>query len=105
MPLFVVSYAHPNEEGWKRHVVPHVVWLQNRLQDGSLVASGPFTDTTVKSAMLIMNAPDRAALDALIASDPFAEQGLIESMSVNAWDPIFGVFNGRSSLPGQMQGG
>ena len=104
MPLFAITYEHPNEDGWKEHVMPHVAWLQDRLTDGSLLASGPFTGTAVKSALLIMNAPDRATLNGLIASDPFAEHGLIENMIVDEWDPIFGTFNERSTMPGQMQG-
>ena len=89
--------------------MPHVGWLQDRLKDGSLLASGPFSGAPrksallIKCALLIMTAPDREALDALIASDPFAVEGLIENMTVTVWDPIFGAFNGRSSRPGQMQ--
>lgn len=104
MPLFVVTYEHPNETGWKQHLMPHIAWLQTQLKAGTLIASGPFSDRTVRPAMLIMNAPDQASLEILIASDPFAEQGLINNMTVNEWDPIFGVFNQRSSMPGQMQG-
>jgi len=104
MPLFVVTYDHPNEDGWKLHVMPHVVWLQERLADGSLLASGPFTDTAVKSALLIMSAADRPTLEGLIARDPFAEHGLIDHMTVNEWNPIFGAFNDRSNMPGQTQG-
>lgn len=103
MPLFAVTYEHPDEDGWKQHVMPHVAWLKDRLRDGSLLASGPFTDASVKSALLIMQAPDREALERLIASDPFAEHGLIENMTIHVWDPIFGAFNKRSSMPGQMQ--
>ena len=104
MPVYAVTYDHPDEDGWKRHVMPHVMWLQDRLRDGSLIASGPFTGTTVKSALLIMSAPDRSAIEGLIASDPFATEGLIEKLVIHEWDPIFGVFNDRPSLPGQMQG-
>lgn len=112
MPLYAVTYEHPDEAGWQQHLRPHILWLQERLKDGSLLASGPFSDSTVKSgvksgvksALLILSAADRAALDALIASDPFAAEGLIENMAVREWDPIFGAFNDRSSMPGQMQG-
>lgn len=45
MPLFVVTYEHRNEDGWKQHMMPHVVWLQERRKEGILLASGPFTDT------------------------------------------------------------
>lgn len=103
MPLYVVTYDHPNEAGWGRHVMPHVAWLQDRLADGSLLASGPFGGEVPRSALLIMSAPDRQALDRLIACDPFSTEGLIENMTVREWDPIFGAFNDRSSMPGQMQ--
>ncbi len=104
MAIYAVTYEHPDEMGWRLHVMPHVAWLQDRLRDGSLLASGPFGDAGVRSALLIMNAVSRDALDALIATDPFAREGLIENMTVREWDPIFGAFNGRSTMPGQMQG-
>lgn len=103
MPLYAITYEHPDETGWRQHVVPHVTWLQDRLKDGALLASGPFNNVSGKAALLIMSAPDRAALDQLISSDPFAIEGLIENMTVHEWDPIFGAFNTRSSMPGQMQ--
>ncbi len=104
MPMYAVSYQHPDEARWAEHLMSHIVWLQDRLKDGSLCASGPLTDLAVKSALLIMSTPDRAALERLIATDPFALHGLIEDMTINEWDPIFGTYNGRSSMPGQMQG-
>ena len=103
MPLYVVTYEHPNEAGWQNHLMPHLEWLKERLKDGILLASGPFTDVSQNEALLIVSAQDRAALDKLIASDPFAVEGLIENMVVRQWDPIFGAFNERSSMPGQMQ--
>lgn len=103
MPIYAVTYEHPDEDGWKLHVMPHVAWLQDRVKDGSLLASGPFAASSVKSALLIMSAPDRPSLDRLIAGDPFARERLIENMAIREWDPIFGIFNDRSSMPGQMQ--
>ena len=103
MPLYVVSYEHPNEAGWQEHLMPHVTWLQERLKDGSLFASGPFNNTKIKSALLIMSAPNIASLNDIIASDPFASEGLIENMIIREWDPIFGAFNEQSSMPGLMQ--
>ena len=105
MPLYSVTYEHPDEDGWKQHVTAHVGWLQERLKDGSLLASGPFTNPDIKAALLIMCAPDRPTLDSLISSDPFAKEGLIENMTIEEWDPIFGAFNDRSTMPGRMQGG
>lgn len=104
MPIYVVTYEHPDELGWKEHLMPHVAWLQAQLKAGTLIASGPFGDRTLRPAMLILSAQDRSSLHRLIATDPFAEQGLIDNMTVDEWDPIFGAFNDRSSMPGQMQG-
>ncbi len=104
MPLYIITYAHPDETGWQQHLMPHILWLQAQLKAGNLLASGPFPQATQKEAMLIMRAPNRAALDALITSDPFAIEGLIADMTVREWDPIFGAFNMESSLPGQLQG-
>lgn len=99
MTIFIVTYEHPDDAGWQQHLMPHLTWLQERLADGSLLSSGPFSDADVKSAMLIMTAPDQASLEIVIATDPFAIEGLIANMSIRAWDPIFGVFNDRSSMP------
>ena len=104
MPIYVVSYQHPDEDGWKQYVLPHIAWLQARLKDGSLLASGPQSDRVTKSALLIMCAASRKVLESLIATDPFAIQGLIENMTIDKWDPIFGTFNNLSSMPGHMQG-
>ena len=103
MPVYAVTYAHPDEAGWAEHVAAHVGYLQDLLAQGALLASGPFTGEPGKAALLLIAAHDRAALDALIARDPFAEHGLIADLTVREWDPIFGTFNSRSSLPGRLQ--
>jgi len=104
VPVYAVSYQHPDEEGWARHVMPHVQWLRERLGDGSLLASGPLAHLDVRAALLIMTAPDRESLERLIATDPFALEGLIEDMVINEWDPLFGAFNASSSIPARTQG-
>ncbi len=70
MPIYAITYDHPDEEGWKQHLMPHIAWLKDRVQDGALLASGPF-----------------------------AIEGLIANMTVREWDPIFGAFNTHSSMP------
>lgn len=99
MPIFAVTYDHPNETGWQQHLMPHIDWLKDRLKDGSLLASGPFAGEPGRTAMLLINMPDRPTLDQLIASDPFALEGLIENLTIRQWDPIFGAFNSLSTRP------
>jgi uncharacterized protein len=99
MPIFIVTYEHPDEDGWQQHLISHIAWLQERVLDGALIAAGPFSEAAAKSALLVMGAPDRTALESIIATDPFAVEGLIANMTIRAWDPIFGEFNDRSSMP------
>ena len=103
MPVYAIRYEHPDATGWATHLMPHVNWLQDHLADGTLLASGPFPGHANKAAMLLMTAPNRAAIEALIATDPFAQEGLIANLLIEEWDPIFGAFNALSSMPGQMQ--
>lgn len=41
MSLFVVTYTHPDEKGWNEHMVPHIDYLEEITNEGSLIASGP----------------------------------------------------------------
>ncbi len=100
MAFFVVTYAHPDEAGWRTHVMAHVAYLEDLLKDGTLRASGPFQGTPQRAAMLILSAPDRDAVLAVIAKDPFAIEGLIADMTVTQWDPMFGTWRTESSRGG-----
>jgi uncharacterized protein YciI len=103
MPLFIITYSHPDPIGWQQHLMPHIGWLQDQLVDGSLIASGPFRDEDGHEALLIMQAEDAAAMRGVIDSDPFMIEGQVADLSIRRWDPIFGAFNAQSSMPGQMQ--
>ncbi len=41
MSTFVVTYQHPNSEGWIKHLKPHIQWLKDQLKSGTLIVSGP----------------------------------------------------------------
>ncbi|NKY06740.1 hypothetical protein HF998_07110, partial [Cellulomonas hominis] len=41
-------------------------------------------------ALLVLDQPDRAALDAVLADDPFAVAGVIAEVDVRAWNPVIG---------------
>ena len=99
MPIYIVTFEHPDEAGWRQQLLPHIAWLRERVADGSVLASGPLPGTEPRSALLVVRAPDLDAADALIAGDPFATAGLIENMTKREWDPIFGAFNRLSTMP------
>lgn len=98
MGFFLVHYSHPHEQGWKQHLEPHLDWRLDRVEDGSLIASGPTVGTETRSALLVLNAPDRDAARAVIDTDPFMIEGQVCDLRITEWDPYFGVFHDQSSL-------
>ena len=103
MSFFLVHYSHPDEQGWKQHLEPHLDWLLDRLEDGSLVASGPAVGTEVRSAMLLFKAPDRDSARAIVDTDPFMTEGQVAELWITEWDPYFGSFHAQSSQAGVPQ--
>ena len=90
--FFVVTMTHPDGPGWGEHVMPHVDYLNGLIAGGKLRASGPVIGGEMRAGLLLFTVTDRAELDALIAADPFALQGLISELTVTEWNPLFGAF-------------
>ena len=90
--FFVVTMTHPDGPGWGEHVMPHVDYLNGLIAAGKLRASGPVIGGNLRAGLLLFTVTDRAELDALIAADPFALQGLISELTVTEWNPLFGAF-------------
>jgi len=97
MPLFLVTYVHPDLEGWKTYLAPHLEWIAKQVDAGTLRASGPTLTGSTRTAALLFESPDRSTLDSTIATDPYAEHGQISDMTITQWDPIFGLLNAHST--------
>ncbi len=92
MAFFLVTMTHPDGDGWGRHVVPHVGFLQSLIEAGKVRASGPVTGLGKRAGFIIVTADSREEVEHLIAQDPFAVEGLIDDLTILAWDPMFGAF-------------
>lgn len=105
MSVFVVRYTHPDVAGWHQHLEAHSKWLLRQLADGILKASGPLVDPPAgeHGALLVFAAKDRTDLDDLLATDPYAVEGLVSGLEVVEWNPLFGAFQPDSSLPMALQ--
>ena len=90
MAFFLVTMTHPDGEGWGRHVMPHVQYLQELIEVGKIRASGPVTGLGKRAGFIIMTVDDREEVEHLIAADPFAIEGLIDEITILEWDPMFG---------------
>lgn len=56
-------------------------------------AAGPFLseDGTPTGSMLIVEVPDLAGAEAMVAADPYTKAGLFESVTVRAWNFVIGT--------------
>ena len=88
MTVYAVEYTYTNDTETRDRVRPeHRAYLRSRLESGDLLASGPFAEG---GALLLFSASSRDSLGALLAGDPFAAAGVIESTTVRVWDPVIG---------------
>lgn len=68
MFIAILTYKKPLEEV-DRHLQAHREYLAKNYAAGNFIASGPQTPRV--GGVIMMNAADRQAVDALIAQDPF----------------------------------
>ena len=92
MAFFLVTMTHPDGDGWGRHAVTHVAYLKSLIEAGRVRASGPVTGLGKRAGFIIFTAPDRNEVEQMIAQDPFSIEGLIDDLTILAWDPMFGAF-------------
>ncbi len=65
----------------------HREYLTKLKEQGRLWASGPFEDDS--GALIIYEADDQQAAEALIHNDPFHEAGVFQSYTMKPWRQVF----------------
>jgi len=92
MPLFAVQYTYAHEKSAERddHRTDYRAWLADLVRRGIVHSSGPFADGG--GALMMVEAPTAADVEALFDQDPFAKRSLVENRVVREWIPVFGVF-------------
>lgn len=94
MAVFAVTYLYSAEPDDLNLVRPsHRAWLAHRLEDGSLLASGPMVDNP--TALLIWRAESVEALARLLDQDPFDIAGYIGERTITEWNPVFGPWSAQ----------
>lgn len=91
MSVFAVEYVYGPEsvELRDRHRPAHRKWLNGLVDEGCVLASGPFADGA--GALLIFRAEDETALHELLGQDPFAREGAIAAVKTTEWQPVLGL--------------
>ncbi|MFI6866941.1 YciI family protein [Nocardia sp. NPDC050406] len=92
MPIFAVHYTYTDATAAARaeHRPEHRAWLNNLVDEGVVLTSGPYPDGT--GALLIFRSEDAETLANLLPQDPFAKLGLIEDVRAVEWLPVMGAF-------------
>jgi len=69
----------------------HVKFINGLIAEKKLAFAGPFLDAEGKSngSLVVIEAENLAAAEALAASDPYAKAGLFDSVEVRAWNWVF----------------
>ncbi|RWK40521.1 YciI-like protein [Mesorhizobium sp.] len=69
----------------------HVAFLEGLNGENKLAFAGPFLDADGKpnGSLVVVEAPDLAAAEALSAADPYASAGLFESVEIRQWNWTF----------------
>ncbi|MEE2031060.1 YciI family protein [Rhodococcus chondri] len=93
MALFAVEYTYSDKTAGARDErrPDHRGWLSGLVADGTVLATGPWTDGT--GALIVIDVADEAAARELMAQDPFAQADLIDAVRITGWLPVMGVFN------------
>lgn len=66
----------------------HRAWLSGLKAHGRIVQAGPFADGL--GALLVFDVPDEAALDELLAADPYPKDAVVVA-SRRCWATLFDV--------------
>ncbi len=69
----------------------HVAWLEGLNAAGKLAFAGPVLggDDKPDGSLVVVDAVDRAAAEALAAEDPYARAGLFERVEIRPFNWVF----------------
>ncbi|WP_454048819.1 YciI family protein [Cellulomonas sp. Marseille-Q8402] len=90
MPTYAVQYTYDQRHELRDEVRPeHRDYLRGLADRGLLLGSGPYADGD-PGALLVFTAVDTAALEVLLADDPFARHGLVADVRIREWTLVLG---------------
>jgi uncharacterized protein YciI len=92
MSIFAVEYVYNPDQNDLRaeHRPAHRAWLEELVEQGLVLASGPFADGS--GALLIFTSDNEEDLSRLVSQDPFARAGAISAVKTTGWNPVVGAF-------------
>ena len=80
MARFLVLTTFTSQEARAQHRAPHREYLNAQVEAGTLLMTGPFGDES--GGMIIFEAPDQAAVDAIMTADPFSTNNVFATVDI-----------------------
>jgi len=91
MSLYAVVYTYSDDSaGRDEHRPAHRTFLGGLADEGVVAASGPLRGDGPDRALILLERDSAEAARELLREDPFAQQGLIDSVDVREWDVVIG---------------
>jgi uncharacterized protein YciI len=86
--MYFVAHCldRPNAQALRAETRPrHLAYLETLGQQ--IVIGGPYlsADGTPIGSMLLLEVPDHASAEAILANDPYAQAGLFQLVEIRAW--------------------
>ncbi|MVU76876.1 hypothetical protein GPX89_06410 [Nocardia sp. ET3-3] len=93
MAVFAVHYVYAAAEAPGRdiHRPDHRAWLNNLVDEGTVLTSGPYPDGT--GALILVQEDSLDAVTKLFENDPFARENLLADKRIVEWVPTMGAFS------------
>lgn len=90
MATWTIEYAYDDRaEDRDRHRPAHREYLNGLLSAGVLLTYGRYDDDGAPGALLVCVADDVAAVEELIAGDPFVTNGLVPEHRIRRWAAVW----------------
>ena len=88
---FAIMYSYTPDNARQDATRPaHLEHLRRLVDDGTLLASGPWGPDDDRGGLLVFHANDRAAVQAIVDRDPFITQGVVATSDIREWVPLLG---------------
>lgn len=90
MATWTIEYAYDDRSDDRdRHRPAHREYLNGLLATGDLLTYGRYDDDGAPGALLVCEADDVSAVEALIAGDPFVAAGLVPEHRIRRWAAVW----------------
>ena len=91
MAYYVISYVYGDPALQDAHRPAHREYLSTRVQEGTIVVSGPLLKDSVSvGALLIAQVDSFDAAETIVKNDPMKIGGAVESYTIGEWIPVLG---------------